>query len=140
MAGFFSFRRLITPSFIKAIYVIGFLLLTAGGIAFSAWAGWRLNEATISRELGWRYVAYGVAVLIFGNLLWRIVCEFWIVIFNLHDELVVVRETMIPNQFYVAEETAEIQPPSEPMVLQTPREESFDTAHQTHRAGILGLS
>ena len=35
MAAYFSFRKLITPFFVRTIYTIGFALLTAGGVGWS---------------------------------------------------------------------------------------------------------
>jgi hypothetical protein len=87
MAGYFSFQKLITATIVKAVYFIGFLLLSAGSITLIVWAGMRLNAANIDRQLGWRYVATGAAALVVGNVAWRILCEFWIVIFNINDQL-----------------------------------------------------
>ena len=141
MTGYFSFRRLITASLIKAIYLFGFLLLTAGGIGLAAWAGWQLNNATISRELGWRYFGYGIGTLIIGNLLWRITCEFWIVIFNIHDELVMIGQTFTPDHVYVEERATELDARPDPVTIQTEaREERLESVHNSQRAGILGLS
>jgi hypothetical protein len=87
MSGYFSFQRLITTSVVKAIYALGFLILTAAGVTLIVWAGLGLNDANISRELGWRYVGLGAGALVIGNLAWRIVCEFWMVLFNINDHL-----------------------------------------------------
>jgi hypothetical protein len=86
--GYFSFDRMITTSFVKALYFLGFIAITASGVALAVWAGIKLNEATIARDLGWRYVAAGVAMLILGNIVWRIFCELWVVLFGIHSELV----------------------------------------------------
>ena len=61
MSAYFSFERMITPSFVKVVYFLGFLVLTAGSIGLIVWAGLQLNDATIDRTLGWRYVAFGAA-------------------------------------------------------------------------------
>ena len=86
--GYFSFDRMITTSFVKALYFLGFIAITASGVALAVWAGIKLNEATIARDLGWRYVAAGVAMVILGNIVWRIFCELWVVLFGIHSELV----------------------------------------------------
>jgi hypothetical protein len=88
MPGYFSFQKYITSSFVKAIYFLGFLALTAGGIGLAGWAAMRLYEASIPRELGWYYVASGAGILLVGNLVWRVFCEIWIVLFNIHARLV----------------------------------------------------
>ena len=88
MGRYFSFDRMITPAFVKAVYFIGFLAITVAGIALAVWAGMQLNDATISRSLGWRYVAYGVGLVVVGNIVWRVFCELWVVLFGIHSELV----------------------------------------------------
>jgi Domain of unknown function (DUF4282) len=142
MPGYFSFQKQITPSFVKAIYFLGFLVITLGGVTLAGWAGWRLREAAISRELGWRYVAYGVVALILGNLIWRIICEFWIVIFNLHDELVEVRHTLAGNHLYAEDSFAEVPISSEPLKVEKTLEENpIEIRRPVERpAGVLGLS
>lgn len=94
MDGYFSFGRFITKSFVKALYFLGFILLTFGGVALAVWAGLRLQDASISRQLGWRYVAIGIGAVIVGNLLWRIFCEFWIVLFKIHARLVAIDRSL----------------------------------------------
>ena len=94
MDGYFSFGRFITRSIVKALYFLGFLLLTFGGFALAVWAGLRLQDASISRQLGWRYVAIGIGAVIVGNLLWRIFCEFWIVLFKIYARLVAIDRSL----------------------------------------------
>jgi uncharacterized protein DUF4282 len=88
MPGYFSFQKYVTSYFVKVIYFIGFLALTAGGIGLAGWAAMRLYQASIPRELGWYYVASGVGILLVGNLIWRVFCELWVVLFNINDRLV----------------------------------------------------
>lgn len=87
MTGYFSFERLITAAIVKALYFFGFLILTSTGLTLTVWAGLRLHDANISRQLGWRYVAVGLAAIVIGNLAWRVICELWIVLFNINDQL-----------------------------------------------------
>jgi len=75
--GYFSFDKMITPAFVKVLYFLGFLALTAAGVGLAVWAGMQLNDATISRSLGWRYVALGVAAVVVGNIVWLVFCELW---------------------------------------------------------------
>jgi hypothetical protein len=88
MPGYFSFQKYVTSYFVKVIYFIGFLAFTAGGIGLAGWAAMRLYEASIPRDLGWYYVASGVGILLLGNLIWRVFCELWVVLFNINDRLV----------------------------------------------------
>lgn len=89
--GYFSFDRMITTTLVKALYFIGFIAITAAGVGLAAWAGMRLNDATIARDLGWRYVGAGVGLLILGNIVWRVFCELWVVLFGIHSELASIR-------------------------------------------------
>jgi hypothetical protein len=138
MGRYFSFDRMITPGFVKAVYFIGFLAITIAGIALAVWAGMQLNDAIISRSLGWRYVAYGVGLLVVGNIVWRVFCELWVVLFGIHSELV--------NRPYYAhytyEEPVEREVITEREEIVRPREvvvhnEDHATAP---RHGVLGLS
>ena len=106
MDGYFSFDRFITKSFVKALYFLGFVLLTFGGIALAVWAGLRLQDASISRQLGWRYVAAGIGAVIVGNLLWRVFCEFWIVLFKLHARLVAIDRNLSGSRLRTLQESA----------------------------------
>ncbi|MGH9873795.1 MAG: DUF4282 domain-containing protein [Pyrinomonadaceae bacterium] len=92
MPGYFSFHKYISRPFVKAVYFLGFLVLTAGGIGLAGWAAMRLYEASIPRQLGWYYVSGGIAILLLGNLVWRVFCEIWIVLFNIHARLVSLDE------------------------------------------------
>lgn len=135
--GYFSFDRMITPAFVKAVYFIGFMAITIAGIALAVWAGMQLNDATISRSLGWRYVAYGVGLVVVGNIIWRVFCELWVVLFGIHSELV--------NRPYYAHYTYEEQPQRDVI---TEREEivrpravvAHNEDHAVPRHGVLGLS
>lgn len=130
MSAYFSFERMITPSFVKVVYFLGFLALTGAGIGLIVWAGLQLNEATIDRSLGWRYVAAGAAILIFGNIVWRVVCELWVVLFGIHNELVSMRYGFSP----VPKPRVIDEPVTREVVV---RENEIVAPRQ---AGVLGLS
>ena len=87
MPGYFSFEKLITPRFVKVIYVVGLLAMTVGGIALAVWSGQGLRSATVPTRTGIYYIAIGASVAIVGNLVWRVLCEIWIVLFNIHNLL-----------------------------------------------------
>jgi len=137
MGAYFSFERMITTSFVKVVYFLGFLLLSAAGIGLMVWAGLQLNDATIDRRLGWRYVALGAAILIVGNIIWRVACELWVVLFGIHDELVSLRYALSPVQTPRVIE--------EPMrVIEEPRRREVvirdNEIVAPRHAGVLGLS
>lgn len=133
MAAYFSFERMITTSFVKVAYFLGFLAITAGGIALAVWAGMQLNDARIDRVLGWRYVAAGVGLVVLGNLIWRVFCELWVVLFEIHAELVSVRYGLNLHGL------------REPVVVENeevirPREVVVHNDAAQHHASVLGLS
>ena len=142
MGRYFSFDRMITPGFVKTLYFIGFLALTVAGVALAVWAGMQLNDATISRSLGWRYVAYGVGLLVVGNIVWRVFCELWVVLFGIHSELVSVRDAFAFSRLHYAdEEPSETEVITERNEVVRPREVVvYNEDRPAPRHGVLGLS
>ena len=135
----------------KAIYAFGFLILTTGGVALIVWAGLALNDANIFRELGWRYLATGVGALVIGNLAWRIICEFWMVLFNINDRLASLDQGTSLNpmdrvseeQFVerrVATKDRRVANKSEVLATREISLPSRDKAHAQRSTGVLGLS
>ena len=135
MGAYFSFERMITTTFAKVIYFLGFLAITAGGVALAVWAGMQLNDARIDRVLGWRYVAAGVGLVVIGNIVWRVFCELWVVLFEIHNELVSVRYGLNLNGLRVREEPVEVIEREE---IVRPRE--VVVQDHTPHASVLGLS
>src|SRR5262245_55061458 len=144
MGSYFSFERMITKNFVRAFYLLGFLLLTFGGIALATWAGLRLNDASIDRELGWRYVIIGAGAVIVGNLVWRVFCELWIVLFNMHARLVSLDDHSAPSEWVKVRRstsTLNLAPGVEGTQTRTdapaPSEEAYDSSHAS---SVLGLT
>jgi len=135
--GYFSFERMITSTFVKAIYFLGFVAITAGGIGLAVWAGLQLNDARIDRMLGWRYVAAGIGLVVLGNLVWRVFCELWVVLFGIHSELVSIRYALNISGFRApVEEPIEHEVIAEREEVTRPRE----VVVQPRQTGVLGLS
>jgi len=131
MPGYFSFQKLITPPFVKFIYVVGLLAMTAGGIGLAIWAGMSLRSATLPTRMGIYYIAIGAGLAILGNLVWRVLCEIWIVLFNINNLLgSIVSET---RHVAVQQEL----PDEERRVVFRPEQEAPVTGHP---ASVLGLS
>ena len=137
MGAYFSFERMITTTFVKVVYFLGFLAITAGGVALAVWAGMQLNDARIDRMLGWRYVAAGVGLVVIGNVVWRVFCELWVVLFEIHAELVSVRYGLNLNGLRVREEPVEREVVEE---VVRPREVVVHDNAAQHHASVLGLS
>jgi hypothetical protein len=134
MAAYFSFEKMVTTTFVKVVYFLGFLAITAGGVALAVWAGMQLNDAQIDRVLGWRYVAAGVGLVVIGNIVWRVFCELWVVLFEIHAELVSVRHGLNLNGLRVREEPVVV----EREEVHRPRE--IVVQDHTPHASVLGLS
>src|SRR5690349_2197496 len=115
MPGYFSFQKLITPRFVKFIYAVGLLALTAGGIALAVWAGLALRSRTLPTRMGVYYIAIGAGVAIVANLVWRVLCEIWIVLFNIHNLLGVIagetRYAPVERVMPTEEEAVELRQP-----------------------------
>lgn len=77
---FFSFRRMITLQVIQIIYFIIAGLITLGGI-ITLFSG----DSFTGFMPGGFFM--GMAILIFGNILWRIWCELIIVFFRINNTL-----------------------------------------------------
>jgi hypothetical protein len=136
MPGYFSFQKLITPRFVKIIYVVGLLAMTAGGIGLAVWAGLGLRSATLPTQIGVYYIAIGAGVATVGNLAWRVLCEIWIVLFNMHNLLGSIesetRHASIERGFPSEEHRVELR-----QDVIEPEEEVRVTGHP---ASVLGLS
>lgn len=142
MGGYLSFERMITTTFVKVVYFLGFIALTAAGVALAVWAGMQLNDATIARSMGWRYVAFGLALVTIGNIVWRVFCEFWVVLFKVHSELVAVRHGLnLSGMRYQADEPVHREVITEPDEIVRPREVVVHREERdVPRHGVLGLS
>lgn len=83
MNDFFSFRTMITPTLIRAIFILGliFLLFTALLAPFQG----NFFEG----------IAVSLMILIFGPLLLRVYCELMIVAFSIHECLQDIRKNSV---------------------------------------------
>ena len=67
---FFSFRQMVSMQIIKIIYILGLVFITIGGII-------GLFDNFLM----------GLAAIVLGNLIWRLICESAILLFSIHDIL-----------------------------------------------------
>ncbi|MGN6306408.1 MAG: DUF4282 domain-containing protein [Mesorhizobium sp.] len=89
LSDFFSFEKLITPSVIKIVYWLGIAVLLVFGVA-SFFMG------LLSGSLGAGLLSLVGSVL--GLLLWRVMCELYIVIFGMFDRLGQIRDGLSQQQ------------------------------------------
>ncbi|MCK5739621.1 DUF4282 domain-containing protein [bacterium] len=73
LGTFLSFHKMVSTSIIKLLYILGLLALTIGG-GVGIFSG---DEGSI----------IGLLALTIGNLLWRLICEGWILLFSIHENL-----------------------------------------------------
>ena len=74
VAAYFSFETLISASLIRIMYFIGMLSIT--------YSSYNITTNSVDYRS-----ATGAALLVFGNLFWRIVCEGLIIFFRIHESL-----------------------------------------------------
>ena len=89
LGDFLRFRHFITTGFIMIVYILGAILITIGsillmvsGFAFPTIPGYEQFQMS-----GAVWVVMGILILIFGNLAWRILCEYLVVQFRIYEAL-----------------------------------------------------
>ena len=82
---FLDFRKFITVTFMKIIYIVVALIITIAGF-------WMMVAGSVTPfygvSIGVSGVIGGILVLTLGNLGWRLFCESIVVIFSIHDRLI----------------------------------------------------
>jgi hypothetical protein len=86
MSEYLSFKKFITPTFIMIIYILGAVVVTIGSILLMAFGG-GYGGAAVG-------IILGIVMLIFGNLAWRILCEYWVVQFRIYEEIAALNRRM----------------------------------------------
>jgi len=88
-SGFFSFRTFITPVLVKVIYIIGVIGILGASIAVGLMPTDQiLPDLPFSPKV--KSISLSVIILIVGNLLWRMICELWMVLFSMRATLVLM--------------------------------------------------
>lgn len=75
MSDFLAFRLLVTPRGVRVLYITGVAFLTTAGIALISGCS---GGSTL----------IGLAVIILGNLAWRVTCECAVALFDIHGAVV----------------------------------------------------
>ena len=78
ISGFFKFDWMISTSILQFLYVVGLIIITSVSF-YLMLEGFDQNEGVS--------IIIGAVLLILGNILWRIICELWIILFSIHDLL-----------------------------------------------------
>jgi hypothetical protein len=86
-----GFRILVTPSLVRTLYIVGHLTLLAWGIYLLAVRAWELPFGRYIKAFEpW----VGLGVLIAGNLLWRLYCEMFVILFGMAERLKVIEKDL----------------------------------------------
>jgi len=116
LTKFIKFEALITPALITIVYLLGVVLIVLGSLLIMAMSfappptydGFRGNclgsgcsgSTFGTNSLDTNYMTYksapsfdgmwivwGLLYLVFGNVIWRMVCEFIVVVFKINDHI-----------------------------------------------------
>jgi hypothetical protein len=90
MDDYFNFRFLVTPRFISGGYAAGALLVSVA----AAVGGYLVARQADNAVLG---LVGGTLAFVVFNLIWRLVCELWIIFFAIHDRLVELARIQLPQ-------------------------------------------
>ena len=92
LGNYFSFRYMITPDIMKIVHVIGLIILNLamlGGFVFGIYALFSmdlgLEDYTVFILIGG--VLGSIIVFFFVNIEWRMLCEWLILFFSMHEML-----------------------------------------------------
>ena len=133
---FLSFNIFITKTAISVIYCVGAVVLTLVSVLYLVLGMVKpamlptipAQIPTINTPVFW------IAVLILGNLVWRMMCEFFVVMFSINKSLVSIDNTIITyNQPITDEDTSEYT--ECPLCSGTTR---IDELQKCDRCGIMG--
>ena len=82
LEDYFQFNKMITTLIIRWLYGFGILaIISTGFFLIVKGVGYRGDE---------NFIYGGIAIIIFGNLFWRLLCEGWIIFFKIHESLVYI--------------------------------------------------
>ncbi len=105
------FDRLIFKEFVGIVWVLGTIAISVGSIAYAVNASSEGDSVVLAAGL----------MLIFGNFVWRLVCEILILGFLIHDAVLDVRALLTKHTEYVR--TSGRQAPREPWTLEIAKPE-----------------
>jgi hypothetical protein len=88
---FINFDYFITKDVIAAIYILGTIFITLVGIVIIVWG--QVLPYGAYKDASSAIISGGL-FLIFGNFIWRIICEFTAVIFKINDSLISINTSL----------------------------------------------
>lgn len=92
--GYSSCKSMITTDLIHILYAVGMPPIKLGGLAALAFGVMRMSgDAVMSTNVA-GVITVGILLLTAGNILRRITCQGWIVIFSIHETLVSIERRL----------------------------------------------
>ena len=84
MGDILAFRRTITPIIIKIVFWIGLIVILVLGIVAI------VDGVSNDSDIG-EMIAAGVLILVFGPIIWRVLCEILLLTFRIIENLADIR-------------------------------------------------
>jgi hypothetical protein len=106
LGDFVDFNDFITPTVMRVIYLIGAIVITFGSLILVLFQAPLLSlyDDSVFHTMRNFMTAIGIMGLIFGNIFWRIFCEFIVVLFKIQASLASIDRTLFDAS---GKETAE---------------------------------
>lgn len=86
-----TFERMVSPTLIKILYWVGLGLIALSGLGIM-FSGGMMGADMHGGGLTFGSFVGGLLFMVFGGLFWRVMCEFWIVVFAIYDRLGEIRD------------------------------------------------
>lgn len=87
MRDFLTFRTMLTPLLIQAVFWVGSAVAVVVGLAY-------LGRGLSLQHGGGPYVFWGLVILLGGPLLVRLYCEIFIVFFRINETLTEIKHVL----------------------------------------------
>ena len=85
MGEFFDFERMLTPTLVRILFILGVIGLVIAGLLI------------MSSGEGFAGVATGIGIIIFGSLYLRVLSEMLVVVFVMNETLTDIRNNTRPR-------------------------------------------
>jgi hypothetical protein len=94
---YFDFDIYVTPMVMRVIYLVGAIVITFFSLILIFFQGplLSLSDNSLLQAAKGLMLAIGVAILIFGNIFWRIFCELLVVLFKIQTTLNSIDRTLV---------------------------------------------
>ena len=95
LSDFFSFEKMIATSIVKLVYWLGIAGIVVFGL-MRIWAAFSFMGYSFGGGFGMLLVTlFGIAISV---VVWRVLCEIYIVVFQINDRLGEIREHLTKDK------------------------------------------